>query len=269
MGMLVGWELKKILNRKALWVALALGLALMVQTDTSVVHDGVSGYARGWHDTYAKYEGQVATEALRTRMQEDYEQYAAAHPESFQKAEFADETGEPAYYATDSGYYSGVDSAYIWLAQEYTVEYIQENYRNAAQELQSGVDGKGAPLEYYSIRFDREIVRNGVWTPVIHDSPLWTQYFYQFGSGLPGMLAQIITSSLMMAYALVGFAVLHTVTLTLRSRALWLSCVYAVVLVFLWPIVAMIGIGIADTVFGLRQRYLQRHTPPPPLAPTS
>ena len=85
---------------------------------------------------------------------------------------------------------------------------------------------------------------------------------------LPGMLAQIITSSLMMAYALVGFAVLHTVTLTLRSRALWLSCVYAVVLVFLWPIVAMIGIGIADTVFGLRQRCLQRHTPPP-LAPTS
>jgi hypothetical protein len=90
-----------------------------------------------------------------------------------------------------------------------------------------------------------------------------------FSGGLPGMLAQIITSSLMMAYALVGFAVLHTVTLTLRSRALWLSCVYAVVLVFLWPIVAMIGIGIADTVFGLRQRYLQRHTPPPPLAPTS
>jgi chromate transport protein ChrA len=89
-----------------------------------------------------------------------------------------------------------------------------------------------------------------------------------FSGGLPGMLAQIITSSLMMAYALVGFAVLHTVTLTLRSRALWLSCVYAVVLVFLWPIVAMIGIGIADTVFGLRQRYLQRHTPPP-LAPTS
>lgn len=89
-----------------------------------------------------------------------------------------------------------------------------------------------------------------------------------FSGGLPGMLAQIITSSLMMAYALVGFAVLHTVTLTLRSRILWLSCVYAVVLVFLWPMIAMVGIGIADTVFGFRQRYLQRHMPPP-LAPTS
>jgi hypothetical protein len=89
-----------------------------------------------------------------------------------------------------------------------------------------------------------------------------------FSGGLPGMLAQIIMSSLMMAYALVGFAVLHTITLTLRGRALWLSCVYAVVLVFLWPMVAMVGIGIADTVFGFRQRYLQRHMPPP-LAPTS
>jgi hypothetical protein len=62
--------------------------------------------------------------------------------------------------------------------------------------------------------------------------------------------------------------VLHAITLTLRSRALWLSCVYAVVLVFLWPMIAMVGIGIADTVFGFRQRYLQRHMPPP-LAPTS
>ena len=72
----------------------------------------------------------------------------------------------------------------------------------------------------------------------------------------------------MMAYALAGFAVLHTMTLALRSRALWLGCVYAVVLVFLWPMIAMTALGIADAVFGFRQRYLQRHRPPP-LAPTS
>ena len=89
-----------------------------------------------------------------------------------------------------------------------------------------------------------------------------------FTGELPAILAQIVTACLMMTYALAGFAVLHTITLTLRSRALWLGCVYAVVLVFLWPMIAMIGIGIADAVFGFRQRYLQRHMPPP-LAPTS
>lgn len=88
-----------------------------------------------------------------------------------------------------------------------------------------------------------------------------------FSGGLPALLAQIVTASLMMTYAFVGFAVLHTLTLMLRSRVLWLSCVYAVVLVFLWPALAMIGIGIADAVFGFRQRYLQQHTPP--LAPRS
>jgi Predicted membrane protein (DUF2232) len=84
-----------------------------------------------------------------------------------------------------------------------------------------------------------------------------------FAGGLPAMLGQIASAALMMAYALIGFAVLHTLTLAMKSRALWLSGIYAVVLVFGWPAVAMVGLGLADAVFGFRQRYLQRRTPPP------
>src|SRR3954451_2283966 len=84
-----------------------------------------------------------------------------------------------------------------------------------------------------------------------------------FTGGLLAMLGQIASSALMMAYALIGFAVLHTLTLAMKSRALWLSATYAVVLVFGWPAVAMVGLGLADAVFGFRQRYLQRRTPPP------
>jgi hypothetical protein len=84
-----------------------------------------------------------------------------------------------------------------------------------------------------------------------------------FAGGLPAMLGQIASAALMMAYALIGFAVLHTLTLAMKSRALWLSGAYAVVLVFGWPVVAMVGLGLADAVFGFRQRYLQRRTPPP------
>jgi hypothetical protein len=89
-----------------------------------------------------------------------------------------------------------------------------------------------------------------------------------FVGGLPAILAQIVTACLMMASALVGFAVLHTITLAQRGRALWLACVYTVVLVFVWPVIAMVGMGIADAIFGFRQRYLQRHMPPP-LTPQS
>jgi hypothetical protein len=87
-----------------------------------------------------------------------------------------------------------------------------------------------------------------------------------FIGGLFAMLGQIASAALLMAYALIGFAVLHTLTLAMKSRALWLSGAYAVVLVFGWPVLAMVGLGLADAVFGFRQRYLQRRTPPAPVA---
>jgi hypothetical protein len=85
-----------------------------------------------------------------------------------------------------------------------------------------------------------------------------------FTGGLLAMLAQIVAAALTMAYALTGFAVLHTLTLTLKNRALWLSCTYAIVVVFSWPVLAIAALGLADAVFGLRQRYLQRRPPPIP-----
>jgi hypothetical protein len=78
------------------------------------------------------------------------------------------------------------------------------------------------------------------------------------------MLAQIVTTTLMMAYALIGFAVLHTLTLALKSRALWLGCVYAIVVVFGWPVLAMVALGLAEAIFGFRQRYLKGRPPPLP-----
>ena len=44
----------------------------------------------------------------------------------------------------------------------------------------------------------------------------------------------------MMAYALTGFAALHTLTLALKSRALWLGITYTIVVLFVWPVVAMV-----------------------------
>lgn len=87
-----------------------------------------------------------------------------------------------------------------------------------------------------------------------------------FTGGLLALLAQIATAALMLGYALTGFAVLHTITLGIKSRGVALSFAYALVLVFGWPVIAMIALGIADAFFGIRQRYLQRK--PPPLSST-
>ncbi|MGV7213557.1 hypothetical protein [Bradyrhizobium sp. UFLA05-112] len=85
-----------------------------------------------------------------------------------------------------------------------------------------------------------------------------------FAGGLIALAAQIITAALMMAYALTGFAVLHTLTLALKSRAFWLGSTYAVVVVLGWPVIAMIVLGLADAVFGFRERFLRNRPPPLP-----
>jgi hypothetical protein len=87
-----------------------------------------------------------------------------------------------------------------------------------------------------------------------------------FVGGLIALTAQTLVAALLMAYALTGFAVLHTLTLALKHRALWLSCSYTIVVVFSWPLLAVAALGLADAVFGLRQRFLRSRSPPVPAA---
>ena len=87
-----------------------------------------------------------------------------------------------------------------------------------------------------------------------------------FVGGLLAIMAQIGTAALMMAYALTGFAVLHTLTLELKSRLLWLSCTYAIAaMTGGWPVaLAMVVLGLADATFGLRERFMRGRPPPLP-----
>jgi hypothetical protein len=88
---------------------------------------------------------------------------------------------------------------------------------------------------------------------------------FSFSGGMLAMVAQIVTAAVMMAYALTGFAVLHTLTLALKSRAFWLGSTYAIVVMFVWPVIAMVVLGLADAIFGFRQRYLRARPPPLPV----
>lgn len=84
-----------------------------------------------------------------------------------------------------------------------------------------------------------------------------------FTGGLLAIVAQISAAALMMGYALTGFAVLHTLTLALKSRTFWLGSTYIVVVVFGWPVIAMVILGLADAVFGFRERFMRTRQPPP------
>ncbi|OQW54007.1 MAG: hypothetical protein A4S14_00770 [Proteobacteria bacterium SG_bin9] len=82
-----------------------------------------------------------------------------------------------------------------------------------------------------------------------------------FTGGLLALAAQVVSAAMMTAYAMVGFATLHTVTLAMKSRGLLLSFAYLTVVVFGWPIVLMTIVGLADAVFGFRQRFMRSHNP--------
>ena len=84
-----------------------------------------------------------------------------------------------------------------------------------------------------------------------------------FAGGLLAILAQIASSALLIAYAATGFAVLHTVTQTFSGRAFVLGAAYAGTLFIGWPLIGMIGLGLADAVLGIRQAYWNRRGPPP------
>jgi hypothetical protein len=85
------------------------------------------------------------------------------------------------------------------------------------------------------------------------------------GSFLPdlaGVIAEILAASLLTAYAILGFAVLHTITRGIANRGLALAGTYAAVVVLGWPVLALSLLGLADAAFNIRDRLSRRNGPP-------
>ncbi len=85
------------------------------------------------------------------------------------------------------------------------------------------------------------------------------------GTFLPGFIAiisGILAASLMMAYAVLGFAVFHVITRGIDGRPFVLAGVYSVVLIFGWPALILSMLGLADTIFNLRGRATRKRGPP-------
>ena len=87
-----------------------------------------------------------------------------------------------------------------------------------------------------------------------------------FISGVPGFVAALFAGSLLFAYAVIGFAVMHDITRHLNGRAVMLIGMYATVIVLIWPVLLMGLLGLIDTALDLRARVAAARGPPTPLA---
>jgi hypothetical protein len=83
-----------------------------------------------------------------------------------------------------------------------------------------------------------------------------------FVGGLTALLAQMVGAALLTIYTLVGFAVLHAVTRS-STGFWWRLAAYAVLFLFLWPLLLMPIIGLLDGSLGLRKRFGSGASPPP------
>ena len=83
-----------------------------------------------------------------------------------------------------------------------------------------------------------------------------------FLTDLPGAVCRILAASLLVAYVLVGFSVLHALTRHLHSRVIVLASAYAAVLVFQWPTLLVVLLGLTDPMFDLRARAAAKRGPP-------
>jgi hypothetical protein len=79
-----------------------------------------------------------------------------------------------------------------------------------------------------------------------------------FFGGLTALVAKIVSASLLLAYGMTGFAVLHTVSQSLAGRSFMLSGIYALTAFIGWPLAGAIVLGLADAIFGIRKRYWRK-----------
>jgi hypothetical protein len=83
-----------------------------------------------------------------------------------------------------------------------------------------------------------------------------------FLADLPGIFFGILAASLLMACAILGFAVLHAVTRGIDHRGIALGGTYVAVIVFGWPVLALSLLGLAEFLFNIRTRVANKRGPP-------
>jgi hypothetical protein len=82
--------------------------------------------------------------------------------------------------------------------------------------------------------------------------------------GFATIAGSIVAASMLMALAILGFAVLHVLTRGMDARPFVLTGVYAAVIVFGWPVLGLSLLGIGEIVFHIRNLITRLRGPSAP-----
>ncbi len=201
MKILLAFEFRKLLNRRLLWIMLALCAAVQLLSGYGAIRHALGGAVGGMKEVYARYDGQVITEDLKVRLLSDYREYAAAHPEEFKPSE-----AELGYWALDEQIWrrrhgSGVMLAYQDLLYSQTREEIETAWHNASAGLTAGTDADGKPLSPSMRRWYMQLTAQPPYIPTVRYDLGWTLSF-----GLQNLLdtAMMNIGATMIGYTPIG-----------------------------------------------------------------
>jgi hypothetical protein len=90
-----------------------------------------------------------------------------------------------------------------------------------------------------------------------------------FFPGLVGLAGGLLSATLFVAYAILGFAVIHGVTRAFGGRGLILTALWLAVLVIGWPALAVALVGLVDSFADFRARAARRGGGPTLPTPSS
>jgi hypothetical protein len=75
-----------------------------------------------------------------------------------------------------------------------------------------------------------------------------------FAGGIVAIAAEVVSASLMVAYCVLGLAVMHEITRGFDTRTFVLGSIYVSVAIFGWPLLFLCLLGVTETAFGIRAR---------------
>lgn len=83
-----------------------------------------------------------------------------------------------------------------------------------------------------------------------------------FVGGMVGLLATVTAAALVVAYGILGFAVLHALTRGIKGRPMVLGAAYGSVVIFGWPVLGLCMLGLVNSAIDLRARAARTRGPP-------